>query len=258
MKILLFNFAAAIIPSLFLLLYLHVVDRFTQKPKHIWFTFGLGVLCAIFMSFLIYPIDSVFSKISAPLPYALAWATLGSAIPEESMKMLVIILYCSRRNSFENKMDGIVYGATASLGFATLENIFYVIETDIYTAVVRGLSAVPSHAMDGAIMGYFLVKAHINKTAKYSNLIIAWLLPVGLHALYNFPLFLTEGIYKSGSYVWWVMFLFFMAITFTAIWIEYQLVKRFIADAKMEQYDQIYEHTSGPSVKSFKVHDRFM
>lgn len=254
-----FNLAAAIIPSLILLFYLQIVDRFTQSSRQIWVTFGLGILSAVFVGFLIYPLDLFISKISSPLSYALAWATIGSAIPEESMKMLVILLYCMRRNSFQSKMDGIVFGATASLGFATLENIFYVVESDIYTAIIRAFSAVPSHAMGGAIMGYFLVKALLNQDAKYSNFCFAWLIPVGLHALYNFPLFLIEGIYNSGSQVLWLMFLFFVAITFSAIWIEYQLVKRFISNANDEiKYQPFGEYPSNVSKSYLKITDRIM
>ena len=45
-------------------------------------------------------------------------------------------------------MDGIVYGVTVSLGFATLENIFYVYGqgfNDPYSiAILRSISAIPA------------------------------------------------------------------------------------------------------------------
>ena len=59
-------------------------------------------------------------------------------------------------------MDGIVYGVTVSLGFATFENydyVFYWAEEwgiDPYQmAVWRSYSAVPMHGLMGCIMGFY-------------------------------------------------------------------------------------------------------
>ena len=62
-------------------------------------------------------------------------------------------------------MDGIVYGVTVSLGFATLENFYYVYlladyfeTTSMSLAILRSFSAVPAHAVFGVFMGYFFNK----------------------------------------------------------------------------------------------------
>ena len=59
-------------------------------------------------------------------------------------------------------MDGIVYGVTVSLGFATLENYEYVFiyaekwEIEPYTmAILRSYSAVPMHGLLGCVMGFY-------------------------------------------------------------------------------------------------------
>ena len=58
-----------------------------------------------------------------------------------------------------------VYGVTVSLGFATLENFYYVyaladhFETkSIYLAILRSFSAIPAHGLFGAFMGYYFMK----------------------------------------------------------------------------------------------------
>ena len=43
---------------------------------------------------------------------------------------LVLYYFILREKEFNEPMDGIVYGVTASLGFATLENIDYVFNID--------------------------------------------------------------------------------------------------------------------------------
>ena len=72
---------------------------------------------------------------------------------------------------FDEPTDGMVYGVIASLGFATLENIYYVYvlkdyfeTTSMTLAIVRSFSAIPAHALFGAFMGYYLMKyAFISK-----------------------------------------------------------------------------------------------
>ena len=49
----------------------------------------------------------------------------------------------------------IVYCVTSALGFAAIENVLYCLGGDFGTAVTRDLLSVPSHAIDGVIMGYF-------------------------------------------------------------------------------------------------------
>ena len=46
---------------------------------------------------------------------------------EETSKFLAIRLAVYRSLHFEEPMDGLVYGAAASLGFASLENLIYVL-----------------------------------------------------------------------------------------------------------------------------------
>ena len=94
-------------------------------------------------------------------------------------------------HDFNEPIDGIVYGITASLGFATLENLYYVYFlkdyfelTSMELAYVRAFSAVPAHAAFGIVMGYFFMKYSYVK--KQENLILAFLIPALLHSLYNY------------------------------------------------------------------------
>ena len=87
-------------------------------------------------------------------------------------------------------MDGLVYGVAASLGFAAYENIGYVLsfykEPSFNIAIVRAFSAVPMHALCGVIMGFLIQQTIFEKKHNYLNLILALLIPVGMHGLYNY------------------------------------------------------------------------
>jgi len=88
-------------------------------------------------------------------------------------------------------MDGIVYGVTVSLGFATYENYDYVFrlaelwEIDPYQmAIWRSYSAIPLHGLNGCIMGFYFGMYSFTANKKY--LILCLLIPYLIHGLYNF------------------------------------------------------------------------
>jgi hypothetical protein len=94
--------------------------------------------------------------------------------------------------SFDEPMDGLVYGMTASLGFATLENVLYVGEGGANVALMRALTAVPGHACTGAIMGAYVARAKFG-SQRARNLWLAFLVPMALHGAYDTFLFTASG-----------------------------------------------------------------
>jgi RsiW-degrading membrane proteinase PrsW (M82 family) len=122
-------------------------------------------------------------------------AFLGAAIPEELFKFLVLRLYVWRKSHFDEPLDGVVYGATASLGFATLENILYVEMYGLGTAVLRAVTAIPGHAFTGVLMGAFVGRARFAAPEQRSRLLAAGLgWAILLHGAYDLFLF-TESAF---------------------------------------------------------------
>jgi len=151
-----------VVPSFLLLAYFRERDLNPEPARMLWRTFGWGVA----MCLPVIPVELAVGRLIAPLatlPYVhgLAHALLGAAVPEELFKFAVVVLVCMRSSEFDEPMDGIVYGAVASLGFATLENLFYVVgdEHSLRVAIMRAVTAVPGHAFMGAIMGYYAGQA---------------------------------------------------------------------------------------------------
>ena len=96
---------------------------------------------------------------------------------------------------FNEPLDGIVYAVMVSLGFATVENISYVIgaqEQGTNVAILRMFSAIPLHAACGVIMGYFVGMAKFNKENYNSLLLKGVLIATLVHAIYNYFLFLHK------------------------------------------------------------------
>ena len=75
---------------------------------------------------------------------------------EETSKFLAIRLAVYRSLHFEEPMDGLVYGAAASMGFASLENLFYVIGFGPEVMLVRAPLSTLAHLLFGSAWGYGL------------------------------------------------------------------------------------------------------
>ena len=177
-----------IVPSILILLYFFLSDKFKEPKISIAIVFFLGILiclpAGIINSFMENNFKDVFSE-------RLLHSFLGPAWSEEFLKFIILYLIVLRRNEFNEPMDGIVYGVVVSLGFATFENYDYVFrlaehwEIEPYQmAIWRSYSAVPMHGLNGCIMGFYFGMYAFTANKKY--LILCLLIPFVIHGLYNF------------------------------------------------------------------------
>lgn len=121
---------------------------------------------------------------------------ITAALIEESLKCWMVKKFAFNKPFFDEVIDGIVYAVAASLGFATLENLIYVMfdEQGLMVALLRAFTAVPAHALDGAILGYFLGIAKFSHQSKQNMLIRRGLfMAILFHGLYDF--FLFSGLF---------------------------------------------------------------
>ena len=143
----------------------------------------------------------------------LLYAFLGVALVEEFSKWIMTYLIGYHNKEFDELYDGIVYAIFVSLGFAFIENILYVFQTSsINTALLRAISAVPSHACDAIFMGYYLsmAKQYALKGYKKKESKHVWLsifVPALLHGVYDFCL-------MSGYMILVAAFLVFVVILY--------------------------------------------
>jgi len=177
-----------IVPSLIILFYFFISDKFKEPRGTIALVFALGVLvcfpAGIINNFMIENFADIASE-------DLTHSFLAPAWSEEILKFLILYTIVLRRNEFNEPMDGIVYGVVASLGFATYENYDYVFrlaETwDIapsQMAIWRSYTAVPMHGLNGCIMGFYFGMYAFTAEKKY--LVLSLLMPFLLHGSYNF------------------------------------------------------------------------
>ena len=189
-----FTISIALVPSFLLMSYFRARDLYPEPAKVLWITFGLGVLTVYPVLWLDGFLDPIVQLFQTPIAHGAADAFFGAALTEELMKFAVVVLFCARSKEFDEPMDGIVYGAIASLGFATKENVAYVTAWGIHTAFWRAIMSVPGHACMGALMGYFVGQWRFGPVERRKNALLkALLVPITLHWLYDFPMIAAEA-----------------------------------------------------------------
>ena len=111
---------------------------------------------------------------------------INIALTEELCKYVILMVFFFRKPCFNEPYDGIVYAGFISLGFATLENVFYVVEKGVAVAIVRMFLSVPAHAIFGVVMGFFVGGARFFKGKKMTFLGLGLFAAVFLHGLYDY------------------------------------------------------------------------
>ena len=179
-----------IVPSLIILSFFFFSDKFKEPKQTIAIVFFLGILICLPAGIINDFMYETFND-GSDFSERLSSSFLSAAWSEELLKFIILYFIVLRRNEFNEPMDGIVYGVTVSLGFATLENydyVFYWAEEwkidPFQMALWRSYSAVPMHGLMGCIMGFYFGMYAFTANKKY--LVLCLFIPFIIHGFYNF------------------------------------------------------------------------
>lgn len=188
--------ALAIAPGLAICLFIFHRDAYNREPKlNLIVSFFLGVL-SIIPAFYI---EKAFvNNFSNSLADQAVKAFFIVALTEELCKFAALRLYAYRKKSFDEPFDGIVYGVMVSMGFATLENIFYVTNSAQYgqgyqVALLRMFLSVPAHATFGVLMGYHVGRAKFEPKRTTALTILGLFWAVFFHGTFDTFLFWQQS-----------------------------------------------------------------
>ena len=204
----------AILPSAVLIFQVLKSDKVESEP--------FGLLARVFVLGAIGCIPAALLEgIGETIAMNIAWSQLSF-----SALMFLIVVPCAeeivkyvamqsvRKNpAFNYTFDGIVYGVMASLGFATLENLLYVLGIgDLTTAIMRGILSVPLHCTCGVFMGYYYglaqwFRAHGRSNDATTNSLLSFVIPVIIHGLYDFSLDVDSAIVTIAGLLFTVVVL---------------------------------------------------
>ena len=182
-----------IAPSILILLYFFLSDKFKEPKRLVALVFFLGVLICLPAGILNTFVYENFNNNTETVEKLLG-SFLGPAWTEELLKLFILYSIVLKRKEFNEPMDGIVYGVVVSLGFATYENYDYVYRlalewkeygvTQQDVAIWRSYSAVPMHGLNGCLMGFYLGKYVFTGDKKFLS--YSFIVPFLMHGIYNY------------------------------------------------------------------------
>ena len=117
-------------------------------------TIPAGIINAVFLDDSILD-DSILDD-AAPLASVAMGMLFVVGPAEETCKFLAVRFLAYRSPYFDEPGDGLVYSAAASLGFASLENLLYILQFGPAVMVLRAPLSTAGHVVFGAIWGYAL------------------------------------------------------------------------------------------------------
>ncbi len=136
------------------------------------------------------------------------WAAI-----EEVIKFLVVAVVALRTSSNDEPIDAMIYCITLALGFAALENMFFVVgplsdghfTTSILTGNMRFMGATLVHTVSSALVGFCLsLTFYKSLWVKCLAAIIGLILASTLHTGFNLSIMNASGadILRIFSWVW--------------------------------------------------------
>ena len=205
-KVLGLAFLGGVIPALFWLWFWLKEEEKKKEPKGVLsVVFILGMISVV----LVIPIQKLIqSHVSSE-----EWQIIGWATAEELIKYIAMLVILYKSSYIDEPIDWPIYCITAALGFAALENTFFLIQplslgettVSLITGHLRFLGSTLLHAIASGVVGIsmglaFFMKGFMKKVYLFFGLIVA----IALHSVFNFFIIKNDGsdFLKVFAFLW--------------------------------------------------------
>lgn len=200
----------AFTPGVFWLWFFAKLHVYRPAPKRlIAVTFFLGMVSTIPAGILsgLFLDEGLLDDSSANVASVAVGMLFVVGPAEETCKFLAVRLYAFRSLYFDEPFDGLVYAAAASLGFASLENLLYILQFGPEVMIGRAPLSTLAHVIFGSFWGYAL-GMQAQQTHRRTVLLVTGIAVAAVvHGLFNVTLFIfplpAVGIVALG--LWWVL-----------------------------------------------------
>ena len=188
-----------ILPSFIWLMFYLKKDALPEPKKMVLKIFLFGMASAFFALFCQLILILIGKKIYIPFPLFLF---LTAGLIEEFSKFLPIKFSVLKNKALDEPVDIPLYMIISALGFATVENIFLLINTQIEKIFMltffRFLTATFLHALLSAILGYFLVLSFLKLKNRGKIFLIGLICVSFLHWLYDLIIIKIGLFYRQN------------------------------------------------------------
>jgi len=154
----------SLIPAAVWLVFFYRQDRLEPEPKS--YVIGVFVLGLLLCNAVAIPVVNGLFQVNRWLATNtlthIVGAVLVVGITQEFLKYAAVRYSVYATPEFDERVDGVIYGTAAGLGFATMLNINYVVANggvDLYMGIIRISITTLAQASFSGITGYFLGRA---------------------------------------------------------------------------------------------------
>lgn len=205
-KILGLAFLGGIIPSLLWLWFWLKQEERKPEPKSILtLVFILGMVAVI----LVLPIQKyIQANVAGHESQLMLWAAA-----EEVLKYIAVMVIVYKTRFVDEPLDWPIYCITAALGFAALENTFFLIKplslgettVSLLTGQLRFLGSTLLHTISSAIVGISMgMSFFMDRFNKKLYVLFGLVFAIALHSVFNFFIMNNNGsdFLKVFAFLW--------------------------------------------------------
>lgn len=176
--------SASFLPAAVWVWFFRQQDRYEKEPYGLLLlTFAAGMAAVPAAILLEEPFRAQIDAGSMLTKIVVAFLVVG--LGEEALKLLAVYITAYRRAEFSEVTDGMIYGITAALGFAAVENLLYTLAFGIEIAPARALISSLAHGAFTGLGGYHLGRARFASEGAGREVFLGLITSAFLHGLYN-------------------------------------------------------------------------
>jgi RsiW-degrading membrane proteinase PrsW (M82 family) len=168
----------ALVPAVIWLSFFYLQDRLEPEPRR--YVIGVFLLAALLAAAVGIPVVNDLFRVSDWLYESALVQLVGGILVvgfcQEFLKYAAVRYTLFSSPEFDERMDGVIYGTAAGLGYATMLNIQYVLSNsgvDLSVGVIRIVITALAQASFSGIVGYFLAQDKFEGKP-------VWWMPAGL------------------------------------------------------------------------------
>lgn len=155
----------AVVPAVLWLAFFYAQDRAEPEPRRL--VIGVALLGGLLAAAIGEPLLTGFFRINTWITRSPITEIIGSILligmVQEGLKYAAVRFSLYHSDQFNQRMDGVLYGVAAGLGYATMTNISGIIASagfvDLGAGVIRIVITALVHGALGGLVGYFVARA---------------------------------------------------------------------------------------------------
>jgi len=190
-----------IAPAVFWIGYFYYKDRFQPEPLRnlgLSYVFGFTAALACFLFYGLLPLIGIPDDPSALMEknrvLFFVYSLVVIGLVEEFFKFLPFLLIVARFKAFNEKIDGIIYASMIALGFASFENLFYLVHMEGLALFGRAFASPLTHTIFSSIWGFTVGTARIYNKPIFKASLVGISAAAFLHGIFDF--FTTSSVLR--------------------------------------------------------------